>query len=1040
MAAKSTIDIVFGAVDNASGTFNKVGKGLGNLEADIGSITGPLANLTGDILKLDAALAAVALAITGYSIKISDDFDTAFGEISTLIGQPASSLRDFQAQILEYSESSSASLQEITQSTYGAISAGVEYKDSLKLISAAEKLAIAGKADLGSTTTALVSTLNAFGASADEAGDYADTFFKTVQLGQTTIPELSNTIGRLAPIAAAAGLTFDEMGAAIATITAETGTSTAEAITGIRAAVNAFLKPAGEATKLAESLGLEFNAAMLESEGFAGALEIVAKKTGGNTETMAKLFGSVEALAPMLALTGNASEKFASNLDAFGNKSGAANQAAKELESSLSLLSQTMTNNLNSALISVGSQMTDETRSIVQSLSESFKSLGDEIKLSDGAFQPILKLLDGLAGDIDTKLQAIAKNMPEALGSLDFTDLAASFTELTSEIGDAFKNVFGDLDLTTVEGLQAALQKIVDGFTALVNITDGIIEGMQPLFALIGEGIENFQDLDGETKNLVGNLLGVASALDKVLPALTLFGGALAAISTVQIGKAVASLAGFAKSGTVIAGTTAAVARLAASFTPLGLAVNVAAGAVAVATTDFDDLWYSIQKLIGIETELEKQHKKSIASIDKMGKSIAELRKQYEAGELSSVEYNKAVSEISGITRDWASNIASAVDGNEALEDAAKKTGKEISKQVDEIEKTSTATEVAAKSGESLAKSGKEIGTAFEEAAGKLGVARTEIEELAFNDRLRLIEVAFDIQSEQAKQKLDLLKTELGSIGDFFDSTGNTIVDMFEQLGQRDGYDRQRLGFIEDERYMRGKLFEQQRDSLKLAQEELKNQGQMNGGVQNLASLLDLAAQKYANSIGGSIDQSRVSTKNLLTETGKLVSKTEEASGSADQFKLKMEEISAGVYKTAVDLDISRAENALKSLQGAGETTMSAIGSTGGLISQLVDKVGDRSTSWRARGQFEDLLEQEVRMRQDALETAKSVAEAQVEQAESLTRLNNARAEAFSDGRAQIEIKADSLAPELSLVLEKIIEMSHVEALAGGREYLLGDI
>src|SRR5690606_3325695 len=201
-------------------------------------------------------------------------------------------------------------------------SAGVDYKDSLELIAAAETLAIAGKADLGDTTTALVSTMNAFGASADEAGAYADTFFTTVKLGQTTIPELGAAIGRLAPLAAAAGLSFDEMAVAIATITAETGTGTAEAITGIRAAITAILKPSKEASDLAKELGLEFNAAALESKGFAGILDEVAAATGGNTEVIAKLFGSVEALAPVLALTGNASEKFADNLGAFQNNAG----------------------------------------------------------------------------------------------------------------------------------------------------------------------------------------------------------------------------------------------------------------------------------------------------------------------------------------------------------------------------------------------------------------------------------------------------------------------------------------------------------------------------------------------------------------------------------------------------------------------------------------------------------------------------------------------------------------------------------------------
>ena len=170
---KKTVELIFGGVDNTGGAISSVGRGLDGLVNKTGNVTGVLADITDSIVKLDLALAAAGVGITAFAVKLSDDFDTAFGEIATLIGQPADNLRDFQAQILEYSERSTASLDQITSATYGAISAGVDYKDSLELIAAAEQLAIAGKADLGDTTTALVSVMNAFGASADEAGDYA---------------------------------------------------------------------------------------------------------------------------------------------------------------------------------------------------------------------------------------------------------------------------------------------------------------------------------------------------------------------------------------------------------------------------------------------------------------------------------------------------------------------------------------------------------------------------------------------------------------------------------------------------------------------------------------------------------------------------------------------------------------------------------------------------------------------------------------------------------------------------------------------------
>lgn len=575
---KKTVELIFGGKDNTGSAITSVGRGLDNLQNKVGDFTSPLASATDMIAKLDAALAAAAVGITGYAIKISDDFQTAFAEIASIIDAPAGELEDFQAALLQYSEQSSQSLEQITNATYAAISAGVDYKDSIELIAAAEQLAVAGRADLGSTTTALVSTLNAFGASASEAGDYADDFFTAVKLGQTTIPELSEAIGRLSPIAAAAGLDFDEMAAAIATITAETGTSTREAITGLRAAINSLLKPSQEATKLADELGVEFNATALESKGFAGVLEDVLEATGGNTEQMARLFGSVEALAPVLALTGNASEAFAENLKAFENNAGAAGAAADMLAADLSKITQTLKNNLNSALIGFAGNLTDETQSIVKSVSSIFNSLGDEIRLEDGVFAPILEGMEGLAQDIDLKLQKIAENFPEALEGIDVSGLLSAFGDLGDELEDLVTGLFGDIDLSTVEGLQDAMQKVIDAFTALINVSSGIANGLEPLFVAIGKGIEEFQTWDEESKKTVGEILGLGKAINSVLPAV---GGLASGLESV--GNGLVALAG-AQGFKALIGNLNSVKTIASGVGKLGLVGLALTGGYGVGT------------------------------------------------------------------------------------------------------------------------------------------------------------------------------------------------------------------------------------------------------------------------------------------------------------------------------------------------------------------------------------------------------------------------------------------------------------------------
>ncbi|MEO9750417.1 MULTISPECIES: phage tail tape measure protein [Marinobacter] len=817
-----TVEIIFGGVDKTGNAISSVGKNLDGLTNRVGDLTGPLANITDSIVKLDAALAAAAVGVTAYAIKISDDFDTAFGEIATLIGQPADNLRDFQDQILSYSETSTASLDQITNATYSAISAGTDYKDSLELLAAAEQLSIAGRADLGDTTTALVSTMNAFGASADEAGDYADNFFTAVQLGQTTIPELASSMGRLSPIAAAAGLSFEEMAAAIATITAETGTSTPEAITGIRAAITALLKPTSEARDVAAELGIEFNAAALESKGFAGVLADVMEATGGNTEVIAQLFGSVEALAPVLALGGNAAEKFAENLIKFTQNTGSAKTASEELVDTLGLLGQTLVNNLESALIGVGGRLTDETRSIVTSLTSIFNSLGNEIKLDNGAFSPILDALEGLAGDIDRKMQTIAENFPEALANLDLSQLLASFGDLSDELGNAFTNVFGDIDLDTVEGLEQALQRVVDAFTALVNISAGIVDGLQPLFQAIGKGIEEFEDLDESTKRNVGELLGLSKAIDTVLPALSALGGGLD-----SVGTGLTALAG-AQGFKALLGNLNSVKAIAKSAGKGGLVGAALAGGYGVGLLINEFVIDPMEKAFGTsigswlyeqfnadEIEKIKEQLKPLTEEEKkLAKQTGELRDLNDRLAEKLEKTATATEDTQKAWQDYANELVNAANKQNKLNDAIDGTDSNLARSGNAIDQL---TDKASKNGDALGEVGrttKELADnnetltlGYDKATGKVNSwsgaiiksgksvsdaatktqdlvtntesYRLELEKIDSNERIKMIEASVSLDIAEVEANADKVVALAESITEAFGDSTSLIGDLF---------------------------------------------------------------------------------------------------------------------------------------------------------------------------------------------------------------------------------------------------------------------
>ncbi|MBN3403703.1 phage tail tape measure protein, partial [Clostridium botulinum] len=106
-------------------------------------------------------------------------------------------------------------------------------------------------------------------------------------------------------------------------------------VTSLKSVFSSVIKPTEEASKTAQQLGIDFSASALKSKGFAKFLEEIKVKTGGNTETMGKLFGNVNALSGALVLTGKGFGDFNTSLDAMQNSVGLTDKAFETMNNSL---------------------------------------------------------------------------------------------------------------------------------------------------------------------------------------------------------------------------------------------------------------------------------------------------------------------------------------------------------------------------------------------------------------------------------------------------------------------------------------------------------------------------------------------------------------------------------------------------------------------------------------------------------------------------------------------------------------------------------
>ncbi len=516
---EKTIKIILQGIDkDTARTFANASASLNTYKGAVMDVTGPVADLSKSLLKTEAAILAAGAAMIGVAINEAGKFESQFSEIRTLFEATPEAIEKFEASILQYARSSTASIEDINRAVYSAISAGSDYSESLELIAQSEALAAAGLAGLNDTTVLLASTMNAYGAETAEAQRYSDAFMKTVQLGQTTIPELAASLAQVTNIAAASGVPIETLTAGIAQLTAQ-GMPTSQAITSIRGALQAFIKPTSDAADLAAELGVEFSASAIKSKGFEVVLQDVYKATGGNVEVMARLFGNVEGLTGVLALVGkDGGDAFLETLSAMQDSSGTTAEALEKVESSFKNINQTLKNQIRSTMIEVGKPLLDAYKEIADGIGDAFE--GVSIGIDRGAFDPVFQMLDGFMRDLGQYFQDIAEVMPEALEGVDFTGLVDSLGDLGRTIRDLFQAVFGAGDLTQADDLEDALQRIVNGIKALTDISTGILGKLQPLADVLGRLFEAGTNDDTDWTGLVGSFLGLGLAADTAFKAL----------------------------------------------------------------------------------------------------------------------------------------------------------------------------------------------------------------------------------------------------------------------------------------------------------------------------------------------------------------------------------------------------------------------------------------------------------------------------------------------------------------------------------------
>ncbi|WP_321991533.1 phage tail tape measure protein [Marispirochaeta aestuarii] len=501
--ASALVDKLNAGASKVAGFLN----GQGN--SAVSKFLGSMGNLVSTIGGVKAAMIAmIAVGIVRFlnsAANAAAEFRSQLANVATLIPGNTQRVLELGDGIQAMSVKVGASMSDLTDATYQVISAFPELENNAQVLDVLELSAQAAAAGVSSTSEAinlLSAVSKGYGDTSKETlKTISDLAFTTVQLGQTTFPELASAIGQAVPLANSLGVSLQELFAAEATLTGVTGNA-AEVTTQLRSIFTSLVKPTSEMQALMEKFGAKSGKEFIEAAGgMQGVLEAVKQASEESGNELAAYFGRVEAVTAALALSGAQAETYTQRLKDMENASGATARAFQEISNGV---------NENGFAIERAAQAWSVFMVNVGELVLPLKALLADI------LAPILVLLGNLSKMLGSVIQVLVRIVKAVLEFTGVTKILQVAFAILNGIFQAITDTFRWID-QYIKILAASIKDVLS--PVVQNLKEWFSQLLEPLIDFFNEakdGIPRITALEAALWTVQVATAGLGSLFDVV--------------------------------------------------------------------------------------------------------------------------------------------------------------------------------------------------------------------------------------------------------------------------------------------------------------------------------------------------------------------------------------------------------------------------------------------------------------------------------------------------------------------------------------------
>ena len=535
------------------------------------SSLGSLGNVATSALKSVAtAVTAASTAIAGLAAgaaKVGSEFETTMAATSTMFGDVAVDTDGLTSKVLELSNSTGVAASEINASLYDALSSGIpvteDMSEAMDYMKSSVVLAAAGFTDVNTATMTTAKVMNAYGMTVDDVDKINKVLIQTQNKGITTVDELGSTLAQVTPTAAAMGVSFENLGAALATMTAQ-GTPTAQATTQLNGLIAELGKSGTEAAKNldkatqgTEYAGKSFKDLMDAGVPLNKVLDLMGAYADKNGLSMIDMFSSIDAGKAALSIAGDNSANFADNLAAMSTEADVVGEAYAKVTDTLETKVKILKESVSNLGIAAYKGISDPLKAAAGKATEWVGEITDAFTKGglDGAVGAIgnvlaeavtyvaglapkmidagTKLLQSLLTGIQNNIPALAEGAVGIVTSLVngiltlLPQLTTTAIQLLAALVNGIAAALPTLIPAAVGAVAALVQGLYDNLPALINaalqlvlgLANGIIAAIPVLLEALPKIIESMLNyLLGAIPQIIEAGIQLLTALVTALP------------------------------------------------------------------------------------------------------------------------------------------------------------------------------------------------------------------------------------------------------------------------------------------------------------------------------------------------------------------------------------------------------------------------------------------------------------------------------------------------------------------------------------------